>query len=685
MYNSYIPRLLFATSLVLLGANFAFSQSEEETEIEYFRPVFRPKIHLGAGNIQLYGDVGRLGGLGQSSQLNWGQHIAIRNPLNDAFELNVFALFGKITAAERLTDGFFNVQNSIRMGGLQVSYNFDHLLPAERILTPFLSLGISTFEFNPKSNMRDQYGRQYHYWQDGSIRSLDEGHPNAANAIHLEQNDVYETDLRSLEEGYAYALRSFSIPLSLGVDIAIDERFSLRLATEYHFTRTDYLDGKAYNAETQSGRPGNDHFLYSSFGLSYTFVKDDKDKMPFHEAMDPYADFEVDEDSDGVPDFWDRCPFTPEGAEVDWYGCPLDSDGDGVPDYRDDEPDSAPGAVVDERGVTLSEEDLAYMYRVYQGLEFDQNFVKSSTSTEDVDRNQLVQRSRNRGYRLIIQTRDEMDAQQLTQLLSIAGLRTEEKDGETSYFLGDYSKTEDVMESSVKLKSAGFEYDLVYNDFGNFSSIDESLLFDEEDYSTYAQFFGSDKVTFRVQVGAFSKKVSKDLFKDIPDLLVIPGSDGLTRFVSGSFEDLPSAAKNRVELLLKGYEGAFVTAYRQGKRITLQEAGATMTETVEKPAREKESASVINPELVKYTLQLGEFTGRIPAETLSEYMALGNVKPLRSEEGITRYIYGQYDSFAEAEVAQRKLIHGGFDKAAVQGLFKGQLISADEARSLKNE
>ena len=58
----------------------------------------------------------------------------------------------------------------------------------------------------------------------------------------------------------------------------------------------------------------------------------------------------LDTDGDGVPDYMDECPGTPEGVKVDERGCPLDTDGDGVPDYRDECPGTPEGAWVDERG-----------------------------------------------------------------------------------------------------------------------------------------------------------------------------------------------------------------------------------------------------------------------------------------------------------------------------------------------
>jgi hypothetical protein len=64
-----------------------------------------------------------------------------------------------------------------------------------------------------------------------------------------------------------------------------------------------------------------------------------------------------DEDGDNVLDFFDHCPFTQFGAEVDANGCPLDGDLDGVPDYRDQELNTPYGVFVNEEGVSLSEEE----------------------------------------------------------------------------------------------------------------------------------------------------------------------------------------------------------------------------------------------------------------------------------------------------------------------------------------
>ncbi len=62
-----------------------------------------------------------------------------------------------------------------------------------------------------------------------------------------------------------------------------------------------------------------------------------------------------DSDNDGVYDYMDKCPDTPENVSVDDNGCPFDSDHDGVYDYKDNCPDTPAGAPVNIRGCwTLS-------------------------------------------------------------------------------------------------------------------------------------------------------------------------------------------------------------------------------------------------------------------------------------------------------------------------------------------
>jgi hypothetical protein len=190
-------------------------------------------------------------------------------------------------------------------------------------------------------------------------------------------------------------------------------------------------------------------------------------------------------------------------------------------------------------------------------------------------------------------------------------------------------------------------------------------------------------VIYRVQIGAYRYKLSSNVFKDVPDLLIIEGNDGLTRYVSGSFPTLKRAAEHKIDLLLKGFEGAFVTAYKAGNRISLKEAGASVKD--EGVMKERSETGMINPDLVHYTVELAAFEGRIPAKTLSDLMSIGNVRPIRGSNGITRYVIGSFDSLDEANKELKKFKELGYNKAEVKGEFNGKIISAEEAQKLKSE
>jgi len=65
---------------------------------------------------------------------------------------------------------------------------------------------------------------------------------------------------------------------------------------------------------------------------------------------------EIDSDSDGVADSRDSCPGTPAGAEVNGKGCELDGDSDGVVNSKDACPDTVQGTPVDNTGCNLAPE-----------------------------------------------------------------------------------------------------------------------------------------------------------------------------------------------------------------------------------------------------------------------------------------------------------------------------------------
>ena len=144
----------------------------------------------------------------------------------------------------------------------------------------------------------------------------------------------------------------------LGVRVMVAKNLSANATAGLILGSKDYLDG----IKTGS----NNDLLYTlSVGISYYFgrdkdsdhdgVPDSRDRCPGTPQGVQVDEFgcPLDSDNDGVPDYLDKCPNTPAGVRVDINGCPLDADGDGVPDYLDKCPNTPAGVTVDVNGCPL--------------------------------------------------------------------------------------------------------------------------------------------------------------------------------------------------------------------------------------------------------------------------------------------------------------------------------------------
>lgn len=638
----------------------------------------RPSLELGSGIISYFGDVGNLGGTAQYSQLNWGYNLTMRSPISNAFSMDVSALFGKVQHQENIPGRLVNFQSPVRMGAVGINYNFNHILPRERTITPYIGVGFGTMEFNPKTDMHDADGNPYHFWSNGSIMNGSEKDGNTTELKPLYRDYNYETDWRELQGGHdAFPLRTLLIPITAGANIAVNDKWNVRLGLNYLYTFSDNFDGINPNTPGVIGaNRRKDALLYSSVGIAYNLHHTSK---PPKQTND-WSEFELDNDdfdSDGVADWFDLCPNTPKGVAVDNNGCPVDGDRDGVADHLDKELNTATGAIVSTEGVALTDADFERMYRLYIDPGANLQYDKSQTYTADVNKLRMGNRE-SRGYRIEVLDSENLDGEEIARLLSIPDLKAMEQGDGMLFFIDGIKTKYEAVQRFMNLTSKGVEARILMLDAGEYFELSKSEM---EHAAIFGEFEDNQTVVFRVQLGAFRYPLSRNVFAQVPQVLVIPGNDGLTRYVSGSFTTMQAAAKHRVDMLLKGYEGAFVTAYRGGKRITLQEAGATVER---KEDLSPKPSGGISPALVKYTVQLGSFTGRVPAEVLGKYMGLGNVRPVRSAEGVTTYVYGSFENEADAQKALENVHSRGFSEATMAGEFNGNIIDASEARRLKS-
>ncbi len=712
------------------------SREAKPTELPIGSDVLKPIIGLGAGSLSFYGEINTRSFIQNPSVGRIGYDFSLSQKINSFLQFNFYALYGKLGVAEDQDAPVRNAnfQSTIFLGGINLQYNFDQFLPKKRIAEPFILTGIEGFNFNSKTDLYDQNGSLYYYWSDGSIKNMPQNSTNAANAVNLVRSYNYSTDLRQADlYGFGkYPLSSGAIPLGIGVNFHLSERVDLNFYTTMHFTFTDYIDGLG---------GVKDKFMMTGFSLHWDLLgpKRPVDTLDVHwyDAVDFAALDGTDSDGDGVRDTADKCPGTPPGAIVDIHGCPTDRDGDGVPDYLDKEPDSKPGAIVDQFGVALSDSLIRKHYLEFYDTtnQYAEVITKFHGPYEQGDSahavhqhappppNGVADKAMPTEYSVLIGNfKSGLPAATMSKFLSIRDVETTAlPDSSIAYTVGHYSSYADAQSRKRSAVKDGLnDAKIVYKKDGKFIEATSDVLassnpkdknqnkdktekgdksanrtktdksrvkynpadIDRDDSILVATTKG---VVFRIQLGAYRRKISKTIFGGVPDLIEVRTEDGLHKYMTGSYSGFSDAAKSKLELVLKGYEGAFITAYKNGKRVPLSSVGATPSSGKKSDLKEDvnetdKPVNVISKQSVVFKVQVGVYKGMPPAEKQALYKSLN--EPVGQEytsSGLTRFIVGNTNDYNEALKIKNRMNQKGIDDAFIIAYFNGQYITIQEA------
>ena len=183
--------------------------------------------------------------------------------------------------------------------------DFQSVFRRGETFSPYLLVGISTFNIDPSGSGNDSDGAAYSF---GAGFYLDPFKSNVSIRGEFK---------RRLENASADNMR--------------DSLFSLGLQIPFGPATPKWVDTDGDGVEDGSDNCPN---------------------TPAGTRVDTWG-CELDSDGDGVKDSRDQCPGTPRGVAVDANGCPNDSDGDGVSDDMDKCPGTPAGEPVDANGCEL--------------------------------------------------------------------------------------------------------------------------------------------------------------------------------------------------------------------------------------------------------------------------------------------------------------------------------------------
>ena len=308
-----------------------------------------------AGGLKFLGDVGKKNNANFFSDMRLGYNLGVEYRIGKILGIGIDGMYGKLAGTDNDKSSHLNFQSTVMGGGLNLYAFFDKLGEKEKEVSPYIHAGFGYLMFNPYGDLRDKNGATYNYWNDGSIRNLEESTANEPLSVAIKRDYKYETQLKDSLSNYAR--NTFYIPLGIGAKFNMGFRTSLRVGATYNICMSDYIDNN------KNG--GNDSWASLNVGLNIHFGKRPKDA---YSNVDFNAVDNSDTDGDGVKDLDDRCLGTPKGVKVDGKGCPDDNDDDGVYDYMDKELTSKKGAKVDGNGVTIDEEELAKRQLAWDSL-----------------------------------------------------------------------------------------------------------------------------------------------------------------------------------------------------------------------------------------------------------------------------------------------------------------------------
>ncbi len=338
-----IKKVVFTSALFFSVVGNGFSQEEEQLKR-------LPSVYVGAGILSFNGDVGKGLDISSLTRIRSGFTVGIEQRFGKVLGVSLDGIFGKVANSDHGSTSNLNFESPITQANLNLTFHFDNdfIFKSSSVIAPYIQAGVGFLKFDPHSDLKDKNGTAYNYWSDGSIRNLPQTVPPPSNAVIIQRDYTYETQLKDPAEDYRRT--SLVIPLSLGFKLNATQHLAFNLTGTYGLTLTDRIDN------VKSG--GNDSYIFGCVSIEIKFFKKSKDNS-VTSAVDFAALDKSDLDEDGVADKDDHCPGTEKGVTVDSRGCPIDTDHDGIPDYKDKEINSAKGAIVNESGVTVTDQSIA--------------------------------------------------------------------------------------------------------------------------------------------------------------------------------------------------------------------------------------------------------------------------------------------------------------------------------------
>ncbi|MCD6367007.1 MAG: hypothetical protein J7L46_05655, partial [Bacteroidales bacterium] len=215
---------------------------------------------------------------------------------------------------------------------------------------------------------------------------------------------------------------------------------------------------------------------------------------------------------------------------------------------------------------------------------------------------------------------------------------------------------------------------------------------------SYSSISEKQDLIYTVQIGVFKNVPKQSFFRGLSPLYEEKTPYGFIRYFTGSFNSKAKATAEKDKIVRLGIHDAFVTAYYNGKRISLVEAhkltgegkssaGNENISYPEMPAPQLKTTKTYSKADIWFTVQVGAFKNAVPVEKVQSLMAISRnneIRQIKDEKGFTLFIIGNFKSYDKAKELTGILKNDGVTDAFVTAFAKQQKISVADAIATVN-
>lgn len=190
-------------------------------------------------------------------------------------------------------------------------------------------------------------------------------------------------------------------------------------------------------------------------------------------------------------------------------------------------------------------------------------------------------------------------------------------------------------------------------------------------------------LTYRIQLGVFSKPVATSFFKGVmPAYGIRSQSSGVIKYYAGLFRRMSDAGKALLTVKQLGHNQSFIVAFLDDGAISVERAAVLEKDWSVKPLYE---AVEETPPTLSYRVEITRSDKPLKDEVVDSYRKLaGNrgLEILNAEGAISVYLIGKFITFESASEYADLLIRNGYRDARVVAYLGTREIPLETAKEL---